>query len=82
MFKIIWDEKAYEELNKLETIIARRIIKKVGELSTKPYSKDVKRLKGKTVFRLRVGDYRILFEIEKYKIYILKVGHRRNIYKK
>ncbi len=37
MFKIIWDEKAYEELSKLEPIISKRIEKKVSELVENPY---------------------------------------------
>ena len=82
MFKIIWDEKAYEKLNKLEPITSKRIIKKVKELSQDPYSKDIKRLKRETAFRLRVGDYRVIFEIYKDIIKVLKVGHRKNIYKK
>jgi mRNA interferase RelE/StbE len=79
-FKIIWDEKAYDSLNKLEANIGRRIFKKVGELSENPFSKDIKKLKGSNNFRLRVGDYRIIFSIEKEMIQILNVGHRKNIY--
>jgi len=79
-FKIVWDEKAYDSLNKLEPIISRRILKKVFELSENPFSKDVKRLKGSDDFRLRIGDYRIIFSIESNIIQILKVGHRKNIY--
>ncbi len=82
MFKIIWDEKAYERLNKLEPITSKRIIKKVKELSQDPYSKDIRRLKRETAFRLRIGDYRVIFEIGKGIIKVLKVGHRKNIYKK
>ena len=80
MFKIIWDEKAYEKLNKLEPIISRRIAKKIEELSENPFSKDIKRLKGRNDFRLRIGDYRVIFSIERNNIQILKVGHRKNIY--
>ena len=79
-FKIIWDEKAYDSLNKLEPSISRRILKKVDELSENPFSKDIKRLKGSNDFRLRVGDYRVIFAIEQNTIQILKVGHRKNIY--
>ena len=79
-FKIIWDEKAYDSLNKLEPIISRRILKKIDELSENPFSKDIKRLKGSSDFRLRVSDYRVIFFIEKETIQILKVGHRKNIY--
>lgn len=79
-FRIIWDENAYDSLNKLEPSISRRIHKKVDELSEDPFSKDIKRLKGSDDFRLRVGDYRVIFYIEQNTIQILKVGHRKNIY--
>lgn len=79
-FKIIWDKKAQNDLRKLEALIARRIILKVRELEQDPFSKDIKRLKGETLFRLRVGDYRVLFDIIKNAIIVLKVGLRKNIY--
>ncbi|MEK6826002.1 MAG: type II toxin-antitoxin system RelE/ParE family toxin [Nanoarchaeota archaeon] len=79
-FKIVWDEKAYDSLNKLEPTISRRILKKVDGLSENPFSKDIKKLKGSDDFRLRVGDYRVIFSIESNVIQILKVGHRKNIY--
>ena len=79
-FKIIWDEKAHDSLNKLEPSISKRILKKVEELSENPFSKDIKRLQGSEDFRLRVGDYRVIFFIEQNIIHILKVGHRKNIY--
>ena len=41
---------------------------------------DVRRLTGSDEFRLRVGDYRIIFMIEGEVITILKVGHLKNIY--
>ena len=79
-FKIVWDEKVYDSLNKFEPTISRRILKKVDELSENPFSKDIKRLKGCDDFRLRVGDFRVIFSIEQNTIQILKVGHRKNIY--
>ena len=81
-FKIIWDEKAYDSLNKLEPTISRRILKKVEELCENLFSKDIKRLKGSNDFRLRVGDYRVIFCVEKEAIQVLKVGHRKNIYER
>ncbi|MEK6824003.1 MAG: type II toxin-antitoxin system RelE/ParE family toxin [Nanoarchaeota archaeon] len=80
MYNIEWKEHALQNLEKLENLIARRIIKKVGELSENPFSKDIKRLKGRKDFRLRIGDYRVIFSIEQNTIQILKVGHRKNIY--
>ena len=79
-FEIFWDDKVLADLDKLEVIIARRIIKKVAELAENPFAKDIKKLKGCEEFRVRVGDYRIVLEIEGNKINIVKVGHRKNIY--
>lgn len=80
IFKIIWDKKAQNDLHKLEILIAQRIILKVRELGENPFSKDIRRLKGETSFRLRVGDYRVVFDIIKDTIIVLKIGHRKNIY--
>lgn len=80
MYSIKWDERALKEMDKLEPIISRRIFKKTDELSGNPFSKDIKRLKGSDSYRLRVGDYRIIFTIEKDLIIIWKIGHRKNIY--
>lgn len=80
MFKIEWKENTLRELEKLESSISRRIIQKVEELQEDPFSKDIKRLKGETAFRLRVGDYRVIFEIHGDKLIVIKVGHRKNIY--
>ena len=80
MYNIKWKEHALQNIEKLEYSIARRIIKKVDELSENPFSRDIKRLKGSNDFRLRGGDYRVIFSVESGVIQILKVGHRKNIY--
>ena len=80
MYNIEWTRGALEELEKLESHISNRIIKKVDDLTEDPYKRDIKRLKGISGFRLRIGDYRVIFEIEKETIILLKVGHRKHIY--
>ncbi len=80
MYKIILDKEAEQYLDKLDDFIANRIIKKIKTLQENPFSKDVKRLRDDNSFRLRIGDYRILFEVSKDTIIILKIGHRKNIY--
>lgn len=83
MFKIKWDEKSFSDLNKISSIIARRIVKKVKSLSNGPFSKDVIKLRSKVdLYRLRIGDYRVIFKIYNKDIIIVRVGHRKNIYKK
>jgi len=82
-FQIIWSESAANELRKLDRAVAKRIFKKVSQLSENPYH-NVTKLAGSPYFRLRVGDYRIIFDIKKdmLRILVLKVGHRKSIYKK
>jgi mRNA interferase RelE/StbE len=41
---------------------------------------DVKRLKGRAGARLRVGDWRIIFYLERDSVIVAAVGHRREIY--
>lgn len=80
IYEVVWDSKAVDELDKLDSSVARRIAKKVEELRENLLSQDIKKLKGSSDFRLRVGDYRVIFEIDGSKIKILKLGHRQNIY--
>jgi len=82
MFELIWTETASRQLEKLQNLISSRIIKKVSELSQNPFSKEIKRLKGEQAFRLRIGDYRVIFDIDikNRVIVILRLGHRKNIY--
>lgn len=80
--KITWTNKALEQLNDLEFVIAKRIVQKIEELTT-INSFEIKKLRGyQNLYRLRVGDYRVIFDInnEKNEITIWKVGHRKNIY--
>lgn len=79
-FEIEWKTGSKKQLFKLEPIIAQRIFNKVEELKDNPFSKDVSRLKGRTEFKLRVGDYRVMFFIEGNKLNVSRVGHRKNIY--
>ncbi len=83
-FQIIWSESAAKELKKLDRTVANRIYKKVSQLSENPYHSDVTKIVGDPYFRLRVGDYRIIFDIQNnmLRILVLKVGHRKNVYKK
>ncbi len=79
-FKIIWDKKADRDLERLEINLARRIILKIRELSEDPFSKEIKKLQGESSYRIRVGNYRVIFDIIRDTIIILKIGHRKNIY--
>ena len=80
MYDLNWHKDALRELDKLDNFLSVIILKKVDQLRENPFSKDVKKLVGRNENRLRVGDYRILFEILGNLIWVKKVGHRKNIY--
>lgn len=83
-FNIFFTDEALEDLNKLDEKNIKRIIKKL-----KWFSKQndplafAKALKYDAIgeYRFRVGDYRVIFDVKKSKIIILRVGHRSSIYK-
>jgi mRNA interferase RelE/StbE len=52
-------------------------------LETNPRPADVKKLKGRDAWRIRVGDYRVIYEIHGrvLQILVITVGHRREIYR-
>jgi len=81
-YNIVWSPKSKGGLRALEKDIQWRIIKKVTDLKLAPYH-FIERLTGTTSWKLRIGDYRALIDMDEKKkeIRILKVGHRKNIYK-
>jgi len=81
-FDVKWTSKAKKSLEKIERNITTRIITKVEFIKKDPLFY-LKKLVDKEIWRLRVGDYRILIDIdfENKILYILEVGHRKNIYK-
>jgi mRNA interferase RelE/StbE len=80
-FEIIWSESASRALRKLDRQVARRVFLKVGELSNDPH-RGVRRLVGEPYYRLRVGDFRVILDIDgqRLRVLVLKVGHREAIY--
>lgn len=82
-FSIVWLKSAYKNFEKLPMIAQKTIIKQIDFLLVPRENSDIKKLKGHSdLYRLRVGDYRIIFSINKQTkhISISAVGHRREIY--
>jgi mRNA interferase RelE/StbE len=82
-YEIIFSDNALTQLKKLEHSIQERIIKSLERIRIRPEAY-VTKLVGDPGYRLRVGDYRVIIDIDKEKLHILiiKIGHRKNIYKK
>jgi mRNA interferase RelE/StbE len=79
-FRVFLHPKAAASLRKLHGSIRRRIHEALKELENSPEKGD--QLKPSQFWRLRVGDYRAIYEIDRAheKIVVLYVGHRKNVY--
>lgn len=83
VFEIKWTEIASKQFGRLDKTIQKRIINKLESIRDNPFFYAT-RLVGFDVYKIRVGDYRIILGIEKNTlvILVLKIGHRSKIYKK
>jgi mRNA interferase RelE/StbE len=69
------------DVERLPSRIQAQVLAKIEEMSN-DLKGDVKRLTNFTPeYRLRVGDYRVLFEVEEKKIVIYRIRHRREAYR-
>ena len=82
-YKLIFDEKAIDFLEKLPPLLKERIFRKLQTTKENPFH-FFEKLTGRSEFKLRVGDYRVIADIseKEIQILVLYVGHRKNIYKK
>lgn len=83
-YQIQFKPTAARDFKKLSREIQKRLIPKINSLGHNPFPSGVETLKGlEGVFRIRVGDYRILYKVEHkiVTILILRIGHRREIYR-
>lgn len=80
-YEIIFSDKALRQLKKLEKNVQERIIAVLERIRVRPETY-VTKLVGDPGYKLRVGDYRVIMDIDNkiLRILILKVGHRKNIY--
>jgi mRNA interferase RelE/StbE len=81
-YSIFLTDFAKKQLIKLDRQTAKRITKKLHEVSIDPFLY-VSKLVGRDFYKLRVGDYRVLMTIQQDRliIVVVEVRHRRNVYK-
>jgi mRNA interferase RelE/StbE len=84
-YNVEWKRSAVKELKNLPRDVVLRILSAVEELSSEPYPFGIKKLVGtEHTYRIRIGDYRIVYDIwaSKLLIEIVRVGHRKDIYER
>jgi mRNA interferase RelE/StbE len=89
-YKIVVTESATKELKRIPVKMQDRIFEKIEDLAREPKPYGHKKLKNFDMpgsdqddyYRIRVGDYRIIYTIENEQItiFIMKIAHRKDIY--
>jgi mRNA interferase RelE/StbE len=82
VWQIIWSVKSIKQLDKLDTKNSQRIIRSVIECTNDPFG-FVTRLTNSPFYRLRIGDYRVVMDLQQNKlvIFVVELDHRSTIYK-
>jgi len=83
-YEILLSRTAEKQLRTIPKRDRERIVEAIQSLSIQPYPAGCRKLFGEeAVFRIRVGDYRVIYEVESNKLLILvfKIGHRKEIYR-
>jgi len=84
-YKIIWKKSVKKELRNIHKDYIPQIFASVEKLTKNPFPPGVKKLSGsENTYRVKVADYRIIYEIEQKRliIQIIRVRHRKDVYKK
>ena len=82
-YEIRFKKSALKEFEKLSLTIQQNLVIDIAYLANTPRPNGCKKLKGtKNIWRIRNGDYRIIYTVEDYilMIEVIKIGHRRDVY--
>jgi mRNA interferase RelE/StbE len=84
-YRVEWSPAAHRAFLALDGPIQRQVALAVDALAADPRPAGVKRMHGRApeVWRIRVGDYRVLYQIrgDVLLVFVVKVGHRREVYR-
>ncbi|NGX61213.1 MAG: mRNA interferase RelE [Chlamydiae bacterium] len=85
-YKIEFNKKCLKDLKKIPPVFRNQIQEKVGQLAGNPRLEGFKKLQGSKkipLYRVRCGDYRIVYVVndDVLLILILEIGHRSTIYR-
>jgi len=82
-YRIEIKKSAIKELNTIPRKDLKKIVLKISSLSDDPRPKGCVKLSGMERYRIRQGNYRILYSIddEILVVYVVKIGHRKEVYR-
>lgn len=79
--KILLSKKVEKQFDKIPDRIFEHILVKIKELADQTGGLNIRKLTNREGYRLRVGDYRVLYKCSKTELTILSVAHRKDAYR-
>jgi mRNA interferase RelE/StbE len=82
-YRVLLKRSAAKELEALELKDRRRVVRRIQELAADPRPAGCEKLSGQDKYRLRQGDFRILYSVDDsgFEVTVVKIGHRRDVYR-
>ena len=83
-FRIKWKSSAKKELKKIDRTEISKILSEIEKLSQEPYPSNHKKILGtEHIYRIRVGNYRVVYSVvnDELIIEVIRVRHRKEVYK-
>jgi mRNA interferase RelE/StbE len=82
-YKIYFKKSVWKDLQSIPKKDLKKILKVIESLSKDPRPTGCRKLSGQERYRLRQGQYRIIYSIqdEEISVWIVKVGHRKDVYR-
>ena len=84
MYEILLERRAEKDLKKLPSVLFQRVIEKIQSLAENPKPQGSRKITGsKNDWRIRIGDYRAIYEIDERekRVKIMRIRHRREAYR-
>ncbi len=84
IYALLYRKSVEKDLRKLSTVQRKQIVEKIFTLCRDPYPPGSAKLQGgANLYRVRSGDYRIIYQVRNRELIILivKVGHRKEVYR-
>ncbi|WP_297506098.1 type II toxin-antitoxin system RelE/ParE family toxin [Thermococcus sp.] len=82
-YEVVLSRKSLKFLRNLSPKDRARIKESLLKLRENPWSMQYKKLKGYPFYRIRVGDYRVIYSVDETSktVYVIRIGRRGNVYK-
>ncbi len=83
MYSLAYDRRIERDLRRMPAQQRRLILRRIEQLAADPRGRQVEKLSGMEGYRLRIGDYRVLFTIDVRgkRVIIYRIVHRREVYR-